>query len=155
MWFDNADLGTPQDAKKKCEILQGHVQNKARNDCLVFGFESCGDYEAWCCAICWLCTAVMPSKNESAGKGELAVKKSRNPEMWRGGGGEEQLANVKKESGSVPALVRNCPARVHPPNLEGSWEFFPDAGGLSEEAAGRRRQLLVGGRAVREVQHLI
>ena len=39
-------------------------------------------------------------------------------------------------------------------HLEGSREFFPYAGRLSEEAAGCRGQLLVGGGAVREVQHL-
>ena len=39
-------------------------------------------------------------------------------------------------------------------HLEGSGEFFPNSGRLSEEAAGCWGQLLVGGGAVREVQHL-
>ena len=39
-------------------------------------------------------------------------------------------------------------------HLEGSGEFLPDSGRLSEEAAGCWWQLLVGGGAVREVQHL-
>merc|ERR1719500_2538112 len=96
--------------------------------------------------------ALMQSKNESAGKGEPAVKKSRILKR-----GRTVLAKVKKsrQSGSVPALIWNCPPCVHPPNLEGSGEFLPDSGRLSEEAAGCWGQLLVGRGAVREVQHLI